>query len=167
MREFDENGLFLANLQAETFGLSTSISNCGSLTFIRRYIYSDYCLSLDNLSALKEIITPREIIEGIDAQYSNSYGSMIIDYDRMYWLGYIYRYYSYTKNLSSIQVYKIIKPNELLKTYLPFHTQDPKKVIQLIEEMKGVDYDSTDKLKNLIRKRVQSVIRENKIVVPK
>lgn len=165
MREFDENGLFLAKLQAEVFGLSTNFSNCGSLTFIRRYIYSDFCLSLDKLSALNEIITPKEIIENINAQYPNPYGSKTVDYDCMYWLGYIYRYYSYTKQLTSIQVYKIIKPVELLKTYLPFHTQDPKKVIQQIEEMKGINSNINDNINKLIRKRIQDKIKKSNIII--
>lgn len=161
MREFDENGLFLAKLQAEIFSTSTKHANCGSLTFIRRYIYSDYCLALDNLTALNEIITSKEIINNINKIYPKAYGSYSYDSERMYWLGYIYRYYSYTREISSIQVYKIIKPSELLSTYIPFHTLDPKKVIQQIEEMKNVSSDinvnAIKYLRETIKKKVSKL----------
>ncbi len=45
--------------------------------------------------------------------------------NEMYWIGYIYRYFVITYELTSMQVYKIVKPKELKGLFLPYHTMDP------------------------------------------
>lgn len=56
----------------------------------------------------------------------------------MYWIGYLYRYFSYTHELSSIRVYKIVKPKELRGLFLPYHTLSPEQAIERILEAKGI-----------------------------
>ena len=56
----------------------------------------------------------------------------------MFWIGYIYRYFSYTYKKTSKQVYKIIKPKELRGLFLPYHTMDPAQAIERILEAKGL-----------------------------
>lgn len=56
----------------------------------------------------------------------------------MFWIGYIYRYFSYTYQKTSKQVYKIIKPKELRGLFLPYHTMDPAQAIERILEAKGL-----------------------------
>lgn len=41
-----------------------------------------------------------------------------------------------------MQVYKIIKPKELRSLYLPYHTMDPAKAVDMILESKGLALDS-------------------------
>ena len=64
----------------------------------------------------------------------------------MYWIGYIYRYFSFTYDLSSSQVYKIIKPKELRGLFLPYHTMDPYQAIERILEAKGMFIDEETEL---------------------
>lgn len=61
----------------------------------------------------------------------------------MYWIGYLYRYFSFTYELSSLQVYKIIKPKELRALYLPYHSLSPSQAIERILESKGMMYNET------------------------
>lgn len=56
----------------------------------------------------------------------------------MYWMGYIYRYFAYTYNISALNTYKIIKPKELRSLFLAYHTLDPSKAIERIMEAKGI-----------------------------
>jgi hypothetical protein len=59
----------------------------------------------------------------------------------MYWIGYIYRYFVITYELTSMQVYKIVKPKELKGLFLPYHTMDPSQAIERILEAKGLFTD--------------------------
>ena len=65
----------------------------------------------------------------------------------MYWIGYVYRYYSYTYEMSSAQVYRIVKPKELRDVYLPYHTLDPSQAIERILEVKGLPITEEEELK--------------------
>lgn len=56
----------------------------------------------------------------------------------MYWIGYLYRYFAFTYELSSVQVYKIVKPKELRGLFLPYHTMDPAQAVERILEAKGM-----------------------------
>lgn len=38
----------------------------------------------------------------------------------IYWIGYLYRYFVFIYELSSVQVYKIVKPKELRGLFLPY-----------------------------------------------
>ena len=64
----------------------------------------------------------------------------------MYWIGYLYRYFSITYELTSVQVYKIVKPKELRGLFLPYHTMDPSQAIERILEAKGMLADENAEL---------------------
>ena len=51
----------------------------------------------------------------------------------------LYRYFSYTYNKSSKQVYKIVKPKELRKLYPAYHTLGVDQAIERILEAKGIN----------------------------
>ena len=57
----------------------------------------------------------------------------------MHWIGYIYRYWAYTYEKSSKQLFKYIKPDELRALYFPYHSLDPAQAIERIIESKGTD----------------------------
>ncbi len=48
--------------------------------------------------------------------------------------------------MSSIQVYKIVKPKELRGLYLPYHTLDPSQAIERILESKNLLLDEKKEL---------------------
>ena len=70
-----------------------------------------------------------------------SKGGEIYSKDLIYWIGYIYRYFVITYELTSMQVYKIVKPKELKGLFLPYHTMDPSQAIERILEAKGLFTD--------------------------
>ena len=64
----------------------------------------------------------------------------------MYWIGYIYRYFAIICELTSVQVYKIIKPKELRGLFLPYHTMDPSQAVERILEAKEMPMDENMEL---------------------
>ena len=52
-----------------------------------------------------------------------------------------FRYFVITYELTSMQVYKIVKPKELKGLFLPYHTMDPSQAIERILEAKGLFTD--------------------------
>ena len=148
MKKIDKDGLLLCDLQAKTFELSLSLQNSSSEIFIRRFMNSDLAKKMDNLAVLQTNIQPRDALDLIDEEYGKSnYGSVKYTPNEMYWIGYIYRYYSYTYRKSSVQAYKTVKPKELRGLFLPYHTMDPAQAIDRILEAKGLTNDNEDEEK--------------------
>ena len=96
----------------------------------------------DNLSILDSNIQANDILTLVDEEYgATDYGSVKYTHNEMYWIGYIYRYFVITYELTSMQVYKIVKPKELKGLFLPYHTMDPSQAIERILEAKGLFTD--------------------------
>lgn len=145
MREIDRDGLLLCDIQAEVFEESFDKTNCSSEVFIRRYMNSNIATELDSLAFLDDTKTKDNIFEEIEDEYGkSSYGRNKFNKNALYWIGYIYRYFSYTYELTSRQVYQLIKPKELNEVYLPYHTFDPKFAIERILEDKKISFKKED-----------------------
>lgn len=94
---------------------------------------------LDSGTILASNMQPADLLALVEEQYGPSgYGSEKYTYNEMYWMGYVYRYYAYTYQCSSVSVYKTIKPKELRGLFLPYHTLDPSQAIERILEAKGI-----------------------------
>jgi hypothetical protein len=92
---------------------------------------------------LQTNLQANDLFERIEEEYGKTdYGSVKYTENELYWIGYIYRYYSYTYERSSVQVYKTIKPKELRSLFLPYHTMDPAQAIDRIIEAKGLPSDN-------------------------
>jgi hypothetical protein len=102
---------------------------------------------MDNGDFLQINIQAKDIIDRIEEEYGYSkYGSVKYTKNELYWIGYIYRYYSYTYEMSSVQVYKVVKPKELRGLFLPYHTMDPAQAIDRILEAKNLVFDEKTEL---------------------
>ena len=139
MKKIDRDGLLLCEMQAKAFELSAVEQNTSSAVFIRRFMNSDVAKQLDNMAVLQSNMQSADILKLIDEEYGKSeYGSVKYSLNELYWIGYIYRYYAYTYDKTSKQVYKIVKPKELRDLFLPYHTMDPAQAIDRILEAKGL-----------------------------
>lgn len=146
-RKIDRDGLLLCDLQGEAFELSLTAQDTSSEIFIRRFMHSSVAKELDNLRALQTNLHARDILARIDEEYGrSSYGSIKYTPNEIFWIGYIYRYFSYTYSLSSLQVYKMIKPGELRSLFLPYHTMDPAQAIDRILESEKYYTDEESEL---------------------
>lgn len=142
IKKINRDGLLLCELQAKAFENSIDKMESSSEIFIRRFMKSKIAKRLDNQSILDSNIQANDILMLVDEEYgATDYGSVKYTHNEMYWIGYIYRYFSFTYDLSSSQVYKIIKPKELRGLFLPYHTMDPSQAIERILEAKGMFID--------------------------
>lgn len=142
MKKIDKNGLLLCELQATAFENSVDKLDSSSEIFIRRFMKSQIAKRMDNESVLESNIQANDILELIEEEYGvSNYGTVKYTYDEIYWIGYIYRYFVITYELTSAQVYKIVKPKELRGVFLPYHTMDPAQAIERLLEAKGILID--------------------------
>ena len=158
MKKIDKDGLLLCEIQAKAFELSASAEDSSSEVFIRRFMNSDVAIQLDNLTVLQSNMQAMDLLNLIDEEYGKSqYGSVKYSANELYWIGYIYRYYAYTYNKTSRQVYKTVKPKELRGLFLPYHTMDPAQAIDRILEAKGLaGYDIAEEKRQFeIYKRIR------------
>ena len=147
MRKIEKDGLLLCELQAESFEASVDSAAVSSEIFIRRFMNSKVASLMDNGDILQMNIHAKDVVDRIEEEYGNSqYGSFKYSKNEMFWIGYIYRYYAYTYELSSVQVYKAVKPKELRGLFLPYHTMDPAQAIERILEAKGLVFDEEAEL---------------------
>ncbi len=56
-------------------------------------------------------------------------------------MGYLYRYWAYTRNQSSPAIYRVIGARELSKLFAAYHTLDPGQAIERIMEAQGIEAD--------------------------
>lgn len=148
MKKIDNDGLLLCEMQAKAFELSREAQNTSSEIFIRRFMNSEVAKRLDNMTILQSNMQAADFFTLIDDEYGRSeYGSVKYSQNELYWIGYIYRYYAYTYDKTSRQVYKTVKPKELRGLFLPYHTMDPAQAIDRILEAKGLANDNVDEEK--------------------
>mgnify|MGYP006892238338 FL=1 len=147
MRKISKDGVILCTLQAETFEKSVEKMDTSSEIFIRRFMKSEVAKRFDNESILESNIQANDILELINEEYGiSNYGSLKYTRNEMFWIGYIYRYFAFTYNMTSAQIYKIVKPKELRDLFLPYHTMDPAQAIERILEAKGMLTDEKQEL---------------------
>lgn len=135
MRKIDSIGLKKCRYQAAIFEKSIEKTACSSKIFIRRFMNSELAKRMDNAGFMFESLDIVDAINEVEKQYGpSSYGADKYATEEMYWIGYIYRYWSYVTEKTSKQLYKIIKPERLQKLYFPYHSLDPMQAIERIME---------------------------------
>ena len=140
MRKIDEIGLKLCKMQAEVFSVSVKETNCSSPIFMRRFMNSQVAQRMDLGGFLFEACDVNQIFQEIETEFGeSSYGKEKYSEAELYWIGYVYRYWSYTYQKTSKQIYKLVKPKELRDLYYPYHSLDPAQAIERILEAKDLN----------------------------
>ena len=153
MRKFDHNGLLLAEYQGKLFEKSTEL-NCSTGIFMRRFLHSHLLKKLDtnNPSSLSLDVT--EGTYSILEQFGDSdYGKLKYSKNSLFWIGYMYRYISYTREQSTKFVMKIFDYKQMNDVYYSFHTQDPEWCVQSLLEINNLNeniFDNNYRLKQII-----------------
>lgn len=118
MKKIDEEGLKLCSLQADIFAMSIEVTECSSPIFIRRFMNSQVAARMDHRGFLLEASDDVSILDEVETQYGiTSYGKERYNREELYWMGYLYRYWSYTYEKSSKHIYKQMKAKELRMLY--------------------------------------------------
>jgi hypothetical protein len=152
MKTINEDGLLLCDIQGKIFENSIDYVTISSEMFIRRYMLSKIVKSLDNQSFLDDTLTIDNVFDEIDKEYGPLvYGKIKYNKEVLYWIGYIYRYFAFTYELSSRQVYRMIKPKELNEAYYVYHTFDCQQAIERLLESKGIYFTPEKQNERLLR----------------
>lgn len=152
MKKIDKDGLALCNLQGGVFSFSLENTLCSSEIFMRRFMTSNISKEFDSLAILDDSLTIEGIIQKINEEFGETnYGTVKYEKEVMFWIGYIYRYFAYTYDLSSKYIYKLIKPKELNELYYVYHTFDPAVAIERILEEKNISFNLEDQNKRLLK----------------
>lgn len=154
MREFDHDGLLLAEYQGKLFEKSAELG-CSTAVFLRRFLHSDLVKKMDMNDAFSLSLDVNEGILSIQNQFGDSdYGKTKYSKSALFWIGYIYRYLSYTRGVTTKFAMNLFPYKQLNDVYYSFHTQDSEWCIQNLLEMNGQSEDIFDN--NLRLKAVMS-----------
>ena len=156
MRTFDHDGLLLAEYQGKIFERSTEL-RCSTAVFLRRFLHSDLLKKMDMNDVTSLSLDANEAIESIQNQFGESdYGKVKYSKNSMFWIGYIYRYISYTRGVATKFVMRLFPYKQLNDVYYSFHTQDLEWCVKSLLEMNNQSEDVFDnnlRLKAVIASR--------------
>lgn len=156
MREFDHNGLLLVEYQGKLFEKSAEL-NCSTGIFMRRFLHSNLLKKLDTNNLYSLSLDVDEGINSIIEQFGDSnYGKLKYSKNSLFWIGYMYRYISYTREQSTKFIMKILDYKQMNDVYYSFHTQDPEWCIQSLLEINNLNEDIFDnnlRLKHIIKEK--------------
>ena len=156
MRNFDHNGLLLAEYQGKLFEKSIEL-NCSTGVYIRRFLHSDLLKKLDTNNPSCVSLDVSEGMNSILEQFGSSdYGKVKYSKSALFWMGYMYRYISYTREQSTKFIMKLFNYKQMNDVYYSFHTQDPEWCIQSLLEINNLTENIFDN--NL---RLKQIIKEN------
>ena len=135
MKQMDSEGLWLCRMQGTMFRESLKTEESSSAVFIRRFMNSDVARRMDegNFPYGSD-----PVVNEVVSLYDHPYGSAHYSTEELYWIGYIYRYWSYIYGTSSKAVYRICGAREMRSLYFPYHSLDPEAAVGRILEAKGV-----------------------------
>ena len=127
-REFDIDGLLLAKYQGKIFEKSVDRFDCSSKIFLRRFYHSKLISILDEGEAGLVDLNADKALDSIEEEFGEThYGKEKYSKESLYWLGYLYRYISYTRRINS----------QLLMKTFPYE-----KIVNLYSTLKNVDIES-------------------------
>lgn len=152
MRNFDHNGLLMAEFQGKLFEKSEEMK-CSSPIFIRRFLHSDLLKNLDNRSSLSFDVN--EGIQSIIEQFGDtSYGKEKYSGASLFWMGYMYRYIAYTREQATSFVMKLFDHKQMNAVYYTYHTQDPEWCIESLLNLNNLSadiFDNNSRLKKIMK----------------
>jgi hypothetical protein len=156
MKNFDHNGLLLAEYQGKLFEKSTEL-DCSTGIFLRRFLHSNLLEKLDTNQPSLVSLDVNDGINSILEQFGNTdYGKEKYSGNSMFWMGYMYRYISYTREIRTRFLMELLDYRQMNDVYYSFHTQDPEWCIQSLLEINHLTesvFDNNYRLKKIIREK--------------
>lgn len=122
----NELQLKLCDIQGRLFELSAD-NSYESSTFIKVFMTSDVAKALDSTYNRMQWAGEEYLLEELTAIKGNNLikKGEIYSKDILYWIGYLYRYWHFYKNESSVKIYKQAPAKIMKRNYLIFHTMAP------------------------------------------
>ena len=132
----NELQLKLCDIQGRLFELSAD-NSYESSTFIKVFMTSDVAKALDSTYNRMQWAGEEYLLEELTAMKGNNLikKGEIYSKDILYWIGYLYRYWHFYKNESSVKIYKQAPAKIMKRNYLIFHTMAPELAIDDLKEI--------------------------------
>ena len=132
----NELQLKLCDIQGRLFELSAD-NSYESSTFIKVFMTSDVAKALDSTYNRMQWAGEEYLLEELTAIKGNNLNKKgeIYSKDILYWIGYLYRYWHFYKNESSVKIYKQAPAKIMKRNYLIFHTMAPELAIDDLKEI--------------------------------
>ena len=129
--------LKLCDIQGRLFELSSK-QGYDSEEFVSFFMSSEVAKCLDSSYNRMQWAGEEYLLEETiaDSNGKINHVESPVSSDVMYWIGYIYRYWHFYKNMSSNKIYKQASLNTMKRNYLVFHTMDPEMAIDDLIEIK-------------------------------
>jgi hypothetical protein len=140
MKEWDVPGHELCRIQGSLFEESQRHFQGSSAVFIRLFMFSDLAKRFDDGSILfsSSGFSYEELGLASTNGAPRGMGRVRYSANKLYWLGYFYRYWCYTRNLSSRKAFCLLPVSKLVSYYEPLHTQDPEGALRVLQESLGL-----------------------------
>ena len=159
MRTLDTNGLRLCEYQAKLFEASVDRFDCSTSIFLRRFYYSNLLATLDKNNSSLLSLDVSEGLDEIEKQFGKSnYGNEKINKEILFWVGYMYRYISYTRNINTQILFKTFNYKKMFELYHVYHTQDLEWCVKSLLELYNLDenyFDSNYRLKQVMKRHLK------------
>ena len=156
MKEFDHDGLLLCEFQGKLFEKSNEL-DCSTAVFLRRFLHSDLLKKLDDNKPAFLSLDVEDGIRSISDEFGNtSYGKIKYSKSSLFWMGYMYRYISYTREQSTKFIMQLFSYKQLHDVYYSFHTQAPEWCVKNLLELNNFEetiFDNNFRLKQIIKSK--------------
>ena len=127
MKKLDYIGSTLCDEQAKIFVLSHDL-DCSSKIFIRKFMKSKLALEIDNTLSTSTIVDSELAYRNMIKESDFSYGVEKFSESELNWIGYIYRYICYTREIKSKELYSLANASKMHELFFIYHTMDPEKI---------------------------------------
>ena len=126
--------LTLCDTQGQLFVLSAK-NGYDSQTFAKAFMTTEVAADMDKEFHHIQWAGKEYILSRIEDEYSSllSKGKPF-DTETLYWMGYIYRYWSFYTGESSKEIYKQAPAKTMQIVYLMYHTMSPELAIERLKE---------------------------------
>ena len=165
MRQLTDEELRICEIQGEIFVLSIEETECSSPIFVRRYMKSRIANRMDTGMFFMEAIESSDLLEELNQEYgATEYGKVKYPQEIMYWMGYLYRYWSYALDIRSSSIFNIASAREMSELYAAYHTMSPEQAIERIYEAHGMKpLDFMERQYEIMRQ----IIYKNELLSPR
>ena len=132
MTDFD---LKLCDVQGRLFLLSAT-NGYGSEKFVKSFMESETAKELDSSYNCKQCFGEEYLFDEVIERVGNIFNELdeIYSSERIYWIGYIYRYWHYHTNESSKEIYKQAPVMVMKQKYEKLYMMTPEEVIELLKD---------------------------------
>ena len=131
MNEFE---LKLCDIQGRLFELSGE-KGYDSVAFIKAFMTGEVAKGLDSTFNRLQWAGEEYLLEEIVETAALTPGGTVYDKEVLYWTGYLYRFWHFTRGESSKDIYRQAPAETMSRNWLIFHTLAPEAAVEDLKEI--------------------------------